>query len=94
MDQRDRKPRCTTGANDGLTNANVRLFVCHLQYTPIGRHATRPCFFGEIGRPRHTLVHPTNDGHTKSDSEFTPEPVSSDLDDDREDMNPLFYGSR
>ena len=39
-------------------------------------------------------VHPTNDGHTKSDSEFTPDPVSSDLDDDREDTNPLFYGSR
>ena len=24
----------------------------------------------------------------------SPDPVSSDLDDDREDMNPLFYGSR
>ena len=30
----------------GLTNAYVRLLVCHLQYTPM-----RPCFFREIGCP-------------------------------------------
>src|SRR6266498_1147427 len=44
MDHCDRKPRCTTGARR-LTNANVRLIVCHFAV-----YSFCACFFTEIGR--------------------------------------------